>query len=255
MSNATWLSEYNQTDLFDRTVADKETVPCQAYVVIGQFYEHLTARIFGAEIQGSKVEDSIFPDAVIWNNGRVSKDVLLEVKGSHRQPLLDLWQMCEYRKMKRSTFPYTRPDVYYVLWFYGNQRQVRTGRGIARYGQTVGGIVNYLVEYTWSCVVLDINTIWNLAKASKHYSYESWQGGTRDKYVRWNSSTGELFRYGTKLTANLALCEITDKHYPITVTETKSFDILDTHISPVPLVCIGKTARLRSLLNEESKAV
>jgi hypothetical protein len=195
LRNSPYWSGSLQLDIDGNTALDNEVSPANANVIIGQYFEYLTSRIFDGKL-ADKPDDAVFPDVVLW--GRHKKgDILLEVKGTYRAPLMSLFQLQEYKKLEDNDFPFTRPRVYYVIYLHSAIQ-------IVPQCPTVRDLLAYLSKSIDACIVVPIDALIRLVTCNNGlvYDFGQWQArhqeDTEKKYVRWTKQLDKILRLGDR---------------------------------------------------------
>ncbi len=112
-----WLRQHTDLFLFDdmKIVAKPLTVG-GIKVLIGQFFEVLTAKLFNGTHSVNETGWEVYPDVVIWGNN--CRDIIIESKASHTSIVIDSKQYKFYKKLIGTEFPFNDPIIYYVLYIH-----------------------------------------------------------------------------------------------------------------------------------------
>lgn len=90
--------------------------------LVGDFFEHLSARIFGGEVQqkGGSDSENGAPNIINWKENQA-----YEVKAITRGDWLKVQpnQVAHYGNFKQQVFPLDNPEVYYFFWSYERDRK------------------------------------------------------------------------------------------------------------------------------------
>jgi hypothetical protein len=179
-----WLKQFNSLWLFDELRHDDRPLSKSAkIVVIGQFFEALTATIFKAEHAQPPEGWEAYPDVIHWNqNGR---DILYEVKASKKgRHIIDGSQIDGYEKMLSTPFPFTNPDLRYVLYYYD-------GITLANF-DVVRDLVSELSKSIRLALRIPFSLILKIKENSKQYDYDKWKADRRQHYFRINKIPSDL---------------------------------------------------------------
>jgi hypothetical protein len=180
-----WL----QTDLFKGKMSGLALTQHNSRVVVGQFFELLSRHLIKGSELGDIKEDEANPDLIVWNNGRVSFDLLLEVKASMKAHLFDSAQLDFYNGLGENEFPYTRPRLYYVLWCYHFKGNVSMAGSAYNLIRKLGSCVD-------SCFIVPLELIINLTNQLPKMSYGKWSIPGREYYYRMAKGCFRLLKTG-----------------------------------------------------------
>lgn len=176
MPRPPWLNQYEDLWLFDEMKENKVKVTApMARVVIGQFFEVLAAAVLKAEHASPPDDWSVYPDVIKWGES----DTLYEIKGGAKGFLIDVGQIYEYEKIMKTDFPFTKPDVKYILFAYDMKQIVKSH-------STLSSLVKDLCRKVVFGVQFPFEIVRQLPDKMHQYSYGKW-GVTRQhpNYLRF----------------------------------------------------------------------
>ncbi len=247
MNYPLWLQLYEQTDLFgEQNISGIPLTDHNTKVIVGQFFEFLTFQMFD-KIDHIKPNDYFQPDFVIWNNGRVKHDILLEVKATSKSHIFDKSQVAFYRKARNGDiFPYLRPEIFYVLFFYKSAQPLYLS-------STAWNLVQHtLPKALECCVVLPLEVIEALCKGS-NYSYGLWGVEGREHYSRMSINITSILRMGKRKSVinavKLQTGEDVSKKYMISRYNIEGIKVLGCAVDPFPVIVVSKNG-LRKFLKK-----
>jgi hypothetical protein len=187
MSVPRWMIEDAQETLFneDKFIYQPIYGGGVTNTVIGQFFEQVAAHMLNCKVElPVNTEWATYPDLIKWDyKGR---DVLIEVKATHRNPLIMKNQMEAYRKMQMAPFPFTNAKVYYVIFFY-------TIHHFHLHFSRYHDLFKALAQDIQVCYILPIDIMEELIKSLVPLA-SSW----RNILVRWKLPIDRLLREASK---------------------------------------------------------
>jgi hypothetical protein len=242
MNQPFWLKIYNQFDLFNKAEellgSGKYLNRSNTKIIVGQYFELLTSRIFTGLSKCSSV-DRFEYDFVMWNSGKLKNDIVLEVKSTNREPIIDSRQMQYYSDLESSLFPYTNAKVYYVVYFY--KPDVR----LASCG-SVHNLVNAILPQTiQSCAVMPLSLIKKLIDG-KQRSYGKWSEGDRVNYFRWGALASHVLTAGR---ANVVQEFLKDKSYIVRKIDLPPVEVLSAKTVKFPVIFVHEADERFRLFN------
>jgi len=89
--------------------------------LVGDFFEGLSAKLFGGEVQSSGVNNEQTGAPDIINSG---ENQVYEVKSTNRRDWAKIQpeQVGHYRNLRQQESPLKNPEVYYMFWSYQKKR-------------------------------------------------------------------------------------------------------------------------------------
>jgi len=236
MNTPHWYTLYNQVDLFDssKDIFNIHLSLSNVRIVIGQFFELLAGKILKAN---NELTNNNNVDIVLWNNKSIPYDLLFEVKGSKSTFLFDYNQLVRYHKLK--SFPYTNPQLYYVLFLYNvPETHIQL--------VSVSNLLKRLSESIVSCLILPLDIVWKLSKCIPLLKYgQYWNTGGRELYLRLKESETRLLMNGVDSSIIPIIQYISKNKIKLSGYKTKRciISILDLgycNVQSFPLIIVSK---------------
>lgn len=247
MRNFDWMHNYQQTYLFGETNPYVRITAFNSRVIVGQFFELLTSKLFKKyEILSRPNGCDVQPDGAIWNVN--NHDIIFECKATTRDaPLIDLSQHDNYKELKDSLFPFTDPEIYYILYSYTTPIN-----GLIKGSHTVDELIQNLCDGIECAIVLPIEIINRIVEVSDKKKYGKWQGYARDEYVRFKPSIFRVFKIpnkdsifnGLKL---MGLSEEELKPYRVRKYSIKDKSVIDKDVKTFPLSILSTFDRWKRI--------
>jgi len=236
-----WVNNYEKLWLFNDMCHSQEKLKGgKTKVIVGQFYEELAAKMFKGEHAKNEERAAVYPDVICWNQNGGS-DILIESKASYQGKhwIIDVQQIEEYNKLKENDFPFTKPDIYYVLFMHDVKDMAK------RFG-IVSELIKELCKNTIVAFKLSLEFVQEIAKNCQHYEYSvSWgryeQGHTH--YIRFRPTiTNQLATKNFDKIMEIfgKFCLNFDKNWQISRKYCRNLEIIGNKINSFPLISVER---------------
>lgn len=148
-----WLERFDSLWFFDNNKLSerKLTVPLIP-IIVGQFFEVLTANIMNAEYSSRPDGWDVYPDVIKYDpkNG----DELYEVKAGMDKVHIHSDQLKGYENIISNEFPFHNPKVMYALYFHNVKNLHRKCKTVNQLVSELTKSINYSVILTYNQIKL-----------------------------------------------------------------------------------------------------